>query len=244
VYPVKGVILAGGSGTRLRPLTHLLNKHLLPVGKYPMIEYAILKLREAGITDMMIVTGKKSAGLFIEYLGNGEEKNVQITYKIQEKPGGIAQALALAEGFVPPGQKFVVLLGDNLFADSLRPYVEEYERQPSGAKVLLKEVDDPRRYGVAILKDNLITSIEEKPEHPQSRFCVTGIYMYDAEVFDVIRTLRPSARGELEITDVNNAYAAKGMLTYNILQDWWLDMGTHPSFYEAVQKLRASEQDG
>ncbi len=237
---MKGIVLAGGSGTRLRPLTNLINKHLLPVGKHPMIDYSIRKLRDAGIHQILIVTGKQSAGLYIEYLGNGEEQGVQITYKIQERPGGIAQALALAEGFISPLEKFVVILGDNLFAEPLSPFIDEYQKQATGAKVLLKEVDDPRRYGVPVLENQRIVAIEEKPERPQSSFCVTGIYMYDAGVFDVIRTVRPSGRGELEITDVNNHYAAEGLLTYSILHDWWLDAGTHESLYEAAQKIRES----
>lgn len=238
---MKGVILAGGSGTRLRPLTELVNKHLLPVWNRPMIDYPIQKLREAGIKDILIVLGKQSAGLYLNYLGSGEKNGLRITYKIQEQSGGIAHALSLAESFIAPREKFVVLLGDNLFGDSLIPFIQAYEAQERGAKVLLKEVDDPRRYGVPIIENNRIVAIEEKPERPRSSFCVTGIYMYDSEVFDVIRNMKPSARGELEITDVNNDYAAKGILTYDILRHWWVDAGTHESLYEAAQKLREGE---
>lgn len=238
---MKGVILAGGTGTRLRPLTEVINKHLLPVGKLPMINYPIQKLRDAGIKDILIVLGRQSAGLFLNYIGNGEKDGLRIAYRIQEQSGGIAQALSLAEGFIAPQEKFVVLLGDNLFGDALIPFIKEYQSQENGAKVLLKEIDDPRRYGVPIFEDNRIVAIEEKPEHPKSSFCVTGIYMFDSEVFGVIRTIQPSARGELEITDVNNYYAAKGTLSYNILQNWWVDAGTHQSLYEAAQKIREGD---
>lgn len=235
---MKGVILAGGTGTRLRPLTKMINKHLLPVGKYPMIYYAIEKLREAGIYDILLVTGKQSASLYIDFLGSGKEWGVRVTYKIQEEAGGIAEALDLAESIVHPGEKLLVLLGDNLFEASLASYVKEFEVQPGGAKVFLKEVDEPGRYGVPVMDGELIKRIDEKPEHPQSSYCVTGIYMYDSSVFDLIRTITPSARGEMEITDVNNLYAEKGALTYHILPGWWIDAGTFPSWYEATDKLR------
>jgi glucose-1-phosphate thymidylyltransferase len=235
---MKGVILAGGTGTRLRPLTDLINKHLLPVGSRLMIDYSIQKVRDAGIEDILIVLGKQSAGLYLNYLGSGEKNGLRISYRIQEQSGGIAQALSLAEGFITTKEKFVVILGDNLFGDSLTPFIKEFQMQENGAKVLLKEVDDPRRYGVPIFKDKHISAIEEKPQRPKSSFCVTGIYMYDSQVFDVIRTIQPSTRGELEITDVNNYYAANGILTYDILQNWWVDAGTHQSIYEASQKIR------
>jgi glucose-1-phosphate thymidylyltransferase len=239
-------VLAGGSGTRLRPLTKILNKHLLPVGELPMIDYSIHKLRDAGITNILIVTGKQSAGLFIDYLGSGEEYGVKITYKIQDQPRGIAQALLLADEVISPEEKFVVILGDNLFEDDLNPFLNDFQKQEKGAKVLLKEVVDPRRYGVPILQDNLIVKIEEKPIQPKSNFCVTGIYMYDSAVFDVIRTIQPSRRGEFEITDVNNYYATEGTLTYNILQGWWLDAGTHQSLNEGsirIQQDKASRSE-
>lgn len=234
---MKGVIVAGGNGTRLRPLTEVINKHLLPVGKLPMIDYPIQKLREAGVKDILIVLGKQSAGLYLDYIGSGDKYGLRIAFRVQEEAGGIAQALSLAECFIAPREKFVVLLGDNLFGDSLVPFINEYRMQESGAKVLLKEMDDPRRYGVPIFEHGRIASIEEKPAFPRSAFCVTGIYMYDSEVFEAIRTIQPSARGELEITDINNVYAAKGLLTYNILQDWWIDAGTHQSLYTAAQYL-------
>ncbi|GIP24104.1 sugar phosphate nucleotidyltransferase [Paenibacillus sp. J22TS3] len=239
---MKGVILAGGTGTRLHPLTRLINKHLLPVGKQPMVSYAIERLRQAGITDILIVIGKQSAGLYTDYLGGGEALGVSLTYKIQENAGGIAEALELAKNYIAPGERFVVLLGDNLFLDDLGPYVSEFMKQPSGsARVLLKPVDDPRRYGVPVFdeKNNaLIAYIEEKPEQPKSEYCVTGIYMYDDEVFDIIGGITPSSRGELEITDVNNVYASQGRLEYNVLQKWWGDAGTFESLEEAHQQMK------
>lgn len=235
---MKGVILAGGTGTRLRPLTKMINKHLLPVGKYPMIYYAIDKLRAAGITDILLITGKQSVSLYTDFLGSGKEWGVNISYKIQEDAGGIAEALELAENFVHPGEKLLVLLGDNLFEDSLADYVKEFELQPEGAKVFLKEVEDPRPYGVPVMNGDLIQRIEEKPEHPQSSFCVTGIYMYDFSVFDMIKSTQPSLRGEMEITDVNNLYADKGALGYHLLAGWWIDAGTFPTWYEATDRLR------
>jgi glucose-1-phosphate thymidylyltransferase len=234
---MRAVVLAGGTGTRLHPLTELMNKHLLPIGYYPMIHYAMNKLSEAGIREALLITGKQSAGQFAAYLGGGESWGIRLTYKIQEQPGGIAQALSLAEDYIRPGEKFVVLLGDNLFEAPLSPYVEQYRKQPSGALVLLKNVPDPSRYGVPVLKDGRIVSIEEKPAGAASPYCVTGIYMYDSEVFSIIRSIRPSARGELEITDVNNVYAAKGELAFSILDGWWTDAGTHRSLFEAAKRF-------
>lgn len=234
---MKGVILAGGTGTRLYPLTRMINKHLLPIGKYPMIYYGIDKLRQTGIVDLLLVTGKQSAGLYTEFLGSGRDLGVRITYKIQEEAGGIAQALGLAEDFIHQGEKFVVLLGDNLFEDSLSGYVESFLKQNAGAKILLKEVDDPRRYGVPVLEGDKILRIEEKPEHPKSKYCVTGIYMYNSDVFRVIEQIKPSGRGEMEITDVNNVFAMEGRLTYDILKGWWTDAGTFYSLYEASRRL-------
>lgn len=234
---MKGVILAGGTGTRLYPMTKIVNKHLLPVGKQPMICHSIRKLSEAGIRDILLIIGKQSAGLYVELLGNGTEWGGRITYKIQEEAGGIAQALSLAEGFIPPGEKFVLLLGDNLFADSLGRFVKQYAGQETGAMVLLKEVPDPHRYGVPILNGSHIIFIEEKPSTPKSNCCVTGVYFYDSGVFDVIRQIKPSGRGELEITDVNNVYAASGQLRYDRLEGWWTDAGTFQSLYEAGSRF-------
>jgi glucose-1-phosphate thymidylyltransferase len=234
---MKGVILAGGTGSRLRPLTQIINKHLLPVGKYPMIHYSIAKLAEAGVSEILLITGKQSAGMYMDYIGSGSSWKVSVTYKVQDEAGGIAQALALAEGFVRQEEKLVVLLGDNLFTDSLASSVQSFRQGEHEACVFIKEVQDPRRYGVPTLVGGRITSIEEKPSVPKSNYCVTGIYMYDGGVFDIIRTVRPSARGELEITDVNNVYASKGTLTYHELQGWWTDAGTHRSLQEASNQL-------
>ncbi|MEI0737889.1 sugar phosphate nucleotidyltransferase [Paenibacillus sp. JTLBN-2024] len=239
---MKGVVLAGGTGTRLYPLTRLINKHLLPVGKYPMILYGLERLRQAGITDILMVIGKQSAGLYTDFLGSGKEFGVHLTYRIQEEAGGIAEALELGRGFVAEGERFVVLLGDNLFMDDLKPFVDGFVRQPEGtAKVLLKQVKDARRYGVPVFDEKnkeLIAKIEEKPAQPKSSYCVTGIYMYDTAVFDIISQIHPSERGELEITDVNNVYAAEGKLEYDILQKWWSDAGTFESLQEAGRRMK------
>jgi glucose-1-phosphate thymidylyltransferase len=233
---MKGVILAGGTGTRLFPLTTILNKHLLHVGKYPMIHYSVLKLRDAGIDQILLITGKQSAGLFMDYFGSGKDFGVQITYKIQDDAGGIAQALLLAEFFIKLNEKFIVILGDNLFEDSLDEFVQQFHHQKGGAKVILKWIKDPRRYGVPLLQNNNILFIEEKPMTPKSHYCVTGIYMYESEVFEVVKQLKPSSRGELEITDVNNHYAMEERLTYGTLQGWWIDAGTHQSLQKANER--------
>ncbi|KRE74612.1 sugar phosphate nucleotidyltransferase [Paenibacillus sp. Soil750] len=235
---MKGVVLAGGTGSRLRPLTHIINKHLLPVGELPMIQYAIDKLSQAGIQDVLVITGKQSASLYVDYLGSGDLFGVNLTYKIQEKAGGIAQALALAEDFVGEGEKFVVILGDNLFLDPLQSMIETFYQQDEGAMVILKEVEDPRRYGVATMKHNQIERIIEKPEYPASPFAVTGIYLYDSSVFEIIKSQSPSARGEMEITDVNNVYAATGTLAHMFLTGWWIDAGTHESLFQATLLVR------
>ncbi|PZM67226.1 sugar phosphate nucleotidyltransferase [Paenibacillus dendritiformis] len=234
---MKGIILAGGTGSRLFPLTKITNKHLLPVGKYPMIFHPISKLKQAGIQDILIVTGKEHMGDVVNLLGSGNDFGVSFTYKVQDEAGGIAQALGLAEQFVGNDQ-VVVILGDNIFSDDISLYVEQFRVQTKGAKILLKQVHDPERYGVAELNGQHICSIEEKPAHPKSMYAVTGIYMYDAAVFDLIKTLRPSERGELEITDVNNAYIMREQLTYNILQGWWTDAGTHSSLARANEMAK------
>ena len=234
---MKGIILAGGTGTRLYPLTKIINKHLLPVGRVPMICHSVEKLRKAGITDILLVIGTHSAGMYTQLLGSGEEWGVQLSYKIQEEAGGIAQALSSAKAFVKPDERCVVLLGDNLFEDDLSGYAADYGLQERGARVLLKQVTDPRRYGVPVLDGDRIVSIIEKPEHPPSSYCVTGIYMYDYSVFDIIDGIEPSARGELEITDVNNVYASRGELGYAMLGGWWTDAGTFDSLQEAGNRL-------
>lgn len=229
---MKGVILAGGTGSRLYPLTKVTNKHLLPVGMYPMIFHAISKLKQANVNDILIVTGKEHMGSVVNLLGSGSELGVSFTYKVQDEAGGIAQALGLAENFVGKDQ-MIVILGDNVFQDDVTPYVDNFRQQARGAKILLQEVGDPKRFGVAELEGDKIISIEEKPQHPKSSYAVTGIYMYDHTVFNIIKTLKPSGRGELEITDVNNAYIKRGELTYDILQGWWTDAGTHASWAKA-----------
>ncbi len=234
---LKGILLAGGTGSRLFPLTRLMNKHLLPVGKQPMIVHGIKKLKDAGIEDIHIVLSKQSAGLYTDYLGSGADYGVRLSYIIQEHAGGIAQALSLVESFLSRDDRIVVLLGDNLFEDSLLPHVEKYILQGKGARVILKEVADPRRYGVPKLKGNTIVYIDEKPENPQSSYCVTGIYMYDMSVFRIIHKIKPSSRGELEITDVNNIFAHSGLLSYGVMNGWWTDAGTFESLKEADSVL-------
>lgn len=229
---MKGIVLAGGTGSRLYPLTKVTNKHLLPVGKYPMIFHSIAKLKDADITDILIVTGKEHMGDVVNLLGSGAEMGVTFTYKVQDEAGGIAQALGLAENFAN-GDSMTVILGDNVFYDSIASYVKSFREQGAGAKILLQEVHDPQRYGVPEIDGDRIISIEEKPHQPKSNYAVTGIYMFDAKVFDIIRSLKPSSRGELEITDVNNAYIAMNNLRYDILKGWWTDAGTHSSFMHA-----------
>jgi glucose-1-phosphate thymidylyltransferase len=206
-----------------------------------MIHYAVRKLAQAGIDDILIVIGKQTAGLFLDYLGSGKAWGVRLTYRIQEEAGGIAQGLALAEGFVRPGEKMTLLLGDNLFEDDLKPSIDQFKQMKQGAMVMLKEVDDLNRYGVPVFLNDTIIFIEEKPSTPKSNYCVTGVYMYDSSVFDVIRSIRPSQRGELEITDVNNVYAMDGQLSYGLLTGWWTDAGTFASLAEAGGKLAADE---
>ena len=230
---MKGVILAGGLGTRLSPLTRVTNKHLLPVFNLPMIHYPLQCLVNAGIEDIMIVTGGNDAGHFLRLLGNGHEFGLRrLHYTYQEGEGGIADALRLAEDFADGG-KIVVVLGDNIIEGNIRRAVGDFFAQGSGAKVLLKEVPDPERFGVAELREGRLVGIEEKPAKPKTSYAVIGIYMYDREVFGITRTLKPSGRGELEITDVNNAYIAQGTMTYDILEGWWTDAGTFESLHRA-----------
>ena len=230
---MKGVVLAGGLGTRLHPLTRVTNKHLLPVYDKPMIFYPIQTLINAGITEILIVTGGNHAGDFLKLLANGKEFGLEhINYTYQEGEGGIADALSLAEHFVDQGRVCVVL-GDNIIEKNIIKAVADYSRQPSGAKIILKKVPDPKRFGVPELDGDRIVRIEEKPEEPKSDYAVTGIYMYDQSVFDFIKTLSPSERGELEITDVNNIYIERGDMTYDILDGWWTDAGTFKSLHHA-----------
>src|SRR5262245_22758432 len=238
---MKGVVLAGGTGSRLFPLTKITNKHLLPIYDRPMIYYPIQTLVDAGIQDIMIVTGGRNSGDFLRLLANGKEFGLKhINYTYQEGEGGIADALALAEHFAD-GQKICVVLGDNIIEGSIRTAADEFRRQPAGAHILLKEVVDAERFGVAEVAGSKIVGIEEKPRHPKSNYAVTGIYMYDATVFDKIKTLVPSRRGELEITDVNNAYIAEGTMSFSYLEGWWTDAGTFDSLLRATNLVAQSE---
>jgi glucose-1-phosphate thymidylyltransferase len=230
---MKGVILAGGLGTRLRPLTLVTNKHLLPVYDRPMVYYPIQCLLNAGINEILLVTGGDHAGDFLKLLGNGKALGIkELHYTYQEGEGGIADALKLAEDFAD-GQKIAVVLGDNIIEKNIRRAVADFFSQRSGAKILLKEVPDPQRFGVAEIEDGRITRIVEKPKDPKSNLAVTGLYMYDNDVFEIAKTLKPSARGELEITDVNNHYLERGDLTYDLLDGWWTDAGTFESLHKA-----------
>jgi len=242
---MKGVVLAGGLGTRLYPLTKVTNKHLLPIYHKPMIYYPIETLVEAGIREILIVTGGKNAGEFLRLLGNGKEFGLKhINYTYQEGEGGIAAALALAE-FFADGAPICVILGDNIIEGSIARYVDNFRGQRSGARILLKEVEDPQRFGVPEIHDNQIVRIEEKPRVPASNYAVTGVYMYDGDVFDIVKGLKPSRRGELEITDVNNAYIESGKMQYDILEGWWTDAGTFESLLRASnlvsQKVQREE---
>lgn len=240
---MKGVILAGGLGSRLYPLTKITNKHLLPVYTRPMIHWPILALVEAGITDIMIVTGGSFAGGFLQLLGNGKEFGLKdLHYTYQEGEGGIAEALRLAEHFVD-GDRVAVVLGDNIVEHSIRPYADAFAAQKFGGRVVLCEVPDPQRFGVAeIGADKRIKSIVEKPRNPASPYAVTGIYFYDEYVWDVVHTLKPSDRGELEITDVNNAYLRRGDLEYSIMKGWWTDAGTFDSLITAGGLVQERER--
>ncbi|HVQ40022.1 MAG TPA: sugar phosphate nucleotidyltransferase [Pyrinomonadaceae bacterium] len=230
---MKGVVLAGGLGSRLRPLTSVTNKHLLPVYDQPMIYYPIQALVNAGITDIMVVTGGNSAGDFLKLLGNGKAFGLKhINYTYQEGEGGIAEALSLVEHF-GAGDPVCVVLGDNIIEGNISAAVRAYRHQGKGAKIILKKVPDPHRFGVPELDGKRVVRIEEKPESPKSDYAVIGIYMYDGEVYDIIRTLKPSGRGELEITDVNNAYIERDEMTWEELDGWWTDAGTFESLLHA-----------
>ncbi len=230
---MKGIVLAGGLGTRLYPLTKVTNKHLLPIYHKPMIYYPIELMVDAGIRDILIVTGGNNAGDFLRLLGNGKEFGLNhINYTYQEGEGGIAAALSLAEFFADQNP-ICVILGDNIVEGSIAQNVKNFEQQGSGARILLKEVSDPQRFGVPEIKGTQIVRIDEKPSNPASQYAVTGIYMYDPDVFDIIKTLQPSGRGELEITDVNNCYIERGKMEYDILDGWWTDAGTFESLIRA-----------
>ncbi len=238
---MKGVILAGGLGSRMRPLTLVTNKHLLPVYNRPMIYFPIQALADAGIDEILLVTGGNSAGDFLRLIGNGAQFGLKhISYAYQKGEGGIAEALALAEHFAA-GDRILVMLGDNIIQGNIGRHVRSYLKQPAGAKILLKKVPDPERFGVAVLKGKQVIGIEEKPKKPKSSCIVTGIYMYDQQVFQIIKTLKPSGRGELEITDVNNAYIRMGQMSYDLLGGFWSDCGTFESLLHATNLVARSE---
>jgi glucose-1-phosphate thymidylyltransferase len=235
---MKGVVLAGGLGTRLYPLTKITNKHLLPVYDKPMIYYPIQCLVNAGIRDILIVTGGNSAGDFLQLLGNGADFGLQrLNYAYQQGEGGIADALKLAEHFAD-GEPICVVLGDNIIEGNIKKAVDDFKGQGGGAKIILKEVHDPERFGVATLKDGKVQKIVEKPKQPETNLAVIGIYMFDEKVFEICRTLKPSARGELEITDVNNEYIRRGNMTAEVLKGWWTDAGTFESLYRSATLIR------
>jgi len=237
---MKGVVLAGGTGSRLMPLTKVTNKHLLPVGRWPMIYHPIKKLAAAGMEEILIVTGLDHMGDVVNLLGSGKEFGVRFTYKVQDEAGGIAQALGLAENFAGDSP-VTVILGDNIFEHDLTGDVNQFREQKNGARLLLKEVTDPQRFGVAELEGDRVVRIEEKPKQPKSNMAVVGIYIYDADVYKIIRTLRPSGRGELEITDVNNAYIERGQMSYGVLDGWWSDAGTFGSLARVQEMIKGTE---
>ena len=232
----KAIILAGGSGTRLAPMTHFINKHLLAVYDNPMIFHPLKTLVEAGLTDIMIITGHEHAGGFINLLGNGENYGCNLTYRVQQQPNGIAGALSLCKEFVGD-DPFAVILGDNIFEDSIKPAV--FHHDENYAQIFLKEVPDPKRFGVADIKDGEIISIIEKPREPATNFAVTGLYFYNKEVWPMIDKLEPSGRGELEITDINNNYVEFGKMKHRIIKGYWSDAGTHESLFKASEFVRS-----
>jgi len=240
---MKGVILAGGKGLRLYPLTKVTNKHLLPVGREPMILNPIRKLLEAGVKDILIITSTEHMGHLVNLLGSGQEFGANFTYKVQESALGIAHALSLAENFAN-NDKVVVILGDNITSGSLVPYVQKFMQQEKGAKVLLKKVEDPTRFGVAAIDEQHVLEIEEKPDQPKSNFAVIGYYMYDPNVFNIIKNMKPSARGKYEITDVNNEYIRRGELTYDFLDADWTDAGTFNSLLVANRMILKTLEEG
>ena len=235
---MKGIILAGGTGSRMLPLTRVTNKHLLPIYNKPMIYYPLETLINAGIKDILIITGGNSPGDFLKLLGNGKRFGLkELHYTYQEGSGGIAQALGLAEDFADNG-KVAVILGDNIFEDNISQVVKDFEKQKLGAKLFLKKVSDPERFGVAEIKNKKIVNIEEKPKKPKSQYAVTGLYMYNGNVFDVVKTLKPSQRGELEITDVNNFYVKQETATCEFIKGFWSDAGTFESLYRATNLIK------
>jgi glucose-1-phosphate thymidylyltransferase len=239
--PLKGVVLAGGTGSRLHPLTRVTNKHLLPVGRYPMIYHPLARMAEAGVREVAVVTSPEHMGDVVNLLGSGRRFDLDLTFRVQDEPGGIAQAMGLCETFTG-NDAFIVILGDNILSESIASEADHYRRQIAasrgGARVLLKEVPDPERYGVPRIEDGRIVEIIEKPTNPPSQYSVTGIYFYDSAVYDIIRALEPSRRGEYEVSDVSNAYIQRDALTHGILQGWWGDAGTLEGWHEANQLAR------
>jgi len=240
---MKGVILAGGFGTRLRPLTLVTNKHLLPVYDKPMILYPLETLKKAGVSEIMVVCGKEHGGHFMNLLGSGKEYGVKLSYALQHGAGGIAEAVGLVEDFADEG-KIAAILGDNIFEDDFSKDLQAFEKQ-SGAKVFVKEVQDPHRFGVAEIKEDKIIGIEEKPSKPKSNLVITGLYLFDADIFSKIKTLQPSSRGELEITDVNNLYIQEGRLSYAFVNGFWSDAGTFETLLKSAEwAAKQKKEDG
>ena len=237
---IKGIILAGGTGSRLFPCTKVTNKHLLPVYNRPMIYYPLYTLIDAGIKDILIVSGVEHAGDFLKLLGSGKEFGVRLTYEIQDEAAGIAQALSLAEDFID-ADKLVAILGDNIFQDSIKRHVIDFLNNFDGARIFLKQIPDANRFGVAEIKNGRIVGVEEKPKKPKSNYAVTGLYMYDRRVFDIIRNLKPSKRDEYEITDVNNEYIRKNQMSYAALKGFWSDAGTFDSLFRASELIMKLE---
>lgn len=237
---MKGIILAGGMGTRLAPLTEITNKHLLPVGREPMIWHPLKHLVDSGILEIMVITSTGHMGDVVNSLGSGKRFGCELTYRVQEEAGGIAHALSLGRSFAS-GEKTVVLLGDNIFEHSIAPHVKDFASQTKGSRVLLKSVGDPERYGVASIDEKTILTIEEKPKAPKTNFAVVGCYMYAADVFEIIASQKPSARGEYEITDVNNVYIQQKLMEYSFVEGRWTDAGTFDSLLEANQILLNNE---
>ena len=235
---LSGVVLAGGTGSRLYPLTKVTNKHLLPVGQYPMIYHPLMRLRETGITRVAVVTSPEHMGDVVNLLGSGSHLGLDLTYRVQDEPGGIAQALGLCENFAR-GHPFLVVLGDNILENNITREVQQYQKQNEGARILLKEVADPERYGVPRFRGDQIVEIIEKPKSPPSQYAVTGLYFYDAQVFDFISSLSPSRRGEYEVSDLNCAYVQQSTLTYGILDGWWGDAGTLDGWHQANELARS-----
>lgn len=230
---MKGIILAGGTASRMRPLTDITNKHLLPVGRVPMIYHSIGKFKAAGLSDILVVTGRDHMGHMVQQLGSGQQFGVKFTFKVQDRPGGIAEALGMAKGFAA-GESVAVHLGDNIFEDDISDFVREFkDAGERGAMIFLKEVPDPERFGVAEVQDERVVGIEEKPGRPKSNLAVTGLYFYESSVFDIIPTLTPSARGELEITDVNNHFIRNGGMRFRVVKGYWTDAGTFESWRRA-----------